>query len=698
MKRSAIFLILFLYAPHPTYGVDAGSIKENLQSSFSTYVSYIDKGTADQKKIALLRIAGYLRYSEYRLDPAPLNKVFAALSDRDPAIREAAAACLKLVGRYSKGCCREETDIVPRLVAALDDPSPRVRDEAAKALGYYKDRRATIALTKRLEDADLMVRLNAAYALGKIPGTGAALPLLELLEGGSPEWRDRLVEQEAIDAFRKVGGRISFTHRDRLVRVLLEKAGDRYLRAHAIRALGRFRIEEARGILEEALKDPDDKVRKYAAAALAGLKGGRDLALDLEPFEKALKDPVHGERTKAVRALGALRNKSAVGPLITATTDESYLVRMEAAKALAKYDDERVFSTLAGLLGDRNGSVRSETLKVFKPLAKRTAQGRIYNKKKRLTLYMHPVAVTSLLGVLEQGDTRTKRDVLGLLAIFDDERVEVTLKRYIDDPLPAIRSKALFALGTREADNIGVVLEMLVNDKDPQVRQSAASTLRHFEDKRARDALINVVENTGEEWYVRSAALNSIWRYRDPEVSTLIARMIGDKTEKIRRDAISGVQRWPKRFRGDEGVREALIRRLSTDELGMPIPAMRALSRIGYKEAVEPMIRVLNGGLNTGNKKADTAVQMEAAYNLSLLGDKRGVRFLIDRLGDREEDFSLRLAAANTLGRTRDPAAIEPLESFLEESFSFAYKKRIKEAIDRLKSAKSRGTSGRPGR
>jgi HEAT repeat protein len=55
-----------------------------------------------------------------------------------------------------------------RLTSALKDDDPRVRRQAAWALGVLGDSRAAAGLIVALKDADAGVRRQAAWALGVI--------------------------------------------------------------------------------------------------------------------------------------------------------------------------------------------------------------------------------------------------------------------------------------------------------------------------------------------------------------------------------------------------------------------------------------------------------------------------------------------------------------------------------------------------
>ena len=192
------------------------------------------QGNTQEKKVALHKLAFILHFWTYKSNKKIFDPTLNTLKDKDPTLREAAAASLKWLGRLSKGCCKE-TQIVPSLIEALSDPVPHVRSEAAKALGYFKDLRAVDPLIQRIEDEDPWVSVNAVFSLGKLGNERALGPLLDLLRY-EPNWRRKFVQQEAIIAIRKIGNRLSFIDKGG-VAALMSATADNYLRAEAIKPL-----------------------------------------------------------------------------------------------------------------------------------------------------------------------------------------------------------------------------------------------------------------------------------------------------------------------------------------------------------------------------------------------------------------------------------------------------------------------------
>src|SRR6185312_14222890 len=88
------------------------------------------------------------------------------LQSSDPGVRRIAVLDLP----YSE----EEDDIVPLLVAALADPDPCVRLEAAKAIEGYEEPAALAALVPLLKDPDPDVRRAAATTLAELKEPASA--------------------------------------------------------------------------------------------------------------------------------------------------------------------------------------------------------------------------------------------------------------------------------------------------------------------------------------------------------------------------------------------------------------------------------------------------------------------------------------------------------------------------------------------
>lgn len=178
--------------------------------------------------------------------------------------------------------------------------------------------KALVELLEVLDTADDERREAAALALGRF-GQEAVPPLAEMLAGGNANTR-----WWAARALAEIGGQPAVSA---LVAVLDDPEPD--VRACAALALGRLSAGEAAAALASLLADESAFVASIAADALSMIG---------EPAVPTLAENLEAEnphtRLLAVRALGRIKSKQAIGPLFGVLEDPSYLVRYYAHEAL----------------------------------------------------------------------------------------------------------------------------------------------------------------------------------------------------------------------------------------------------------------------------------------------------------------------------------------------------------------------------
>ena len=414
MIRVFVALIaLFVFSTTPI-----SSAKTDHAKQLPKIFNLLENGNSKDKKRALLGL-WFLKYSKYRRDIKVWDPILKALKDKDPTVREAAAASFKSIGNgmlHQKSgttymCCTK-TAIVPSLIEALKDDIPRVRIEAAKALGMYKaekrdkytlieEERGIEPLIKALKDNNPWVRLNAAWALGE---TGdiklkAAMPLLEQLKDDS-DWRYKYVQQEALIAFGKLElGRLDLKLRPKALEILIRRVNDPYFRLLIIKILGQLQAYEAVDIFLKAKNDPDENIRSQAMKILSknnlrelkmiNYPGGGvawklinrpiDKKEVLELFANKLKDPSPSVRAKAVLGLGKSRNPEAVSLLLEALNDNSDEVKLNVLKHLGNFKDDRIIDAILSFI---ELNLLGEAEKVFKDIVKKSAVKKVYIYRK----------------------------------------------------------------------------------------------------------------------------------------------------------------------------------------------------------------------------------------------------------------------------------------------------------------------------
>jgi HEAT repeat protein len=213
------------------------------------------------------------------------------------------------------------------LVPLLQDNVKAVREEASAALAAIGDA-SLPSLFVALTHDEWLVRLHAVEALGKTKSPEAVDPLLSVLFND----RDRAVREDAVRALGQIGDA-------RAVEFLVTAMKEPGLRPLAVEALGLVGDRRAVPVLKNVLE-------------------GLDRPETLRPIEGC------GDRWDeemltlgaAVRALGAIRDESAIPSLIKAL--RYTVTRAEAADALTRFGGAAIAPLLALLAREADDNIR----------------------------------------------------------------------------------------------------------------------------------------------------------------------------------------------------------------------------------------------------------------------------------------------------------------------------------------------------
>ncbi len=199
------------------------------------------------------------------------------------------------------------------MLALLENPQTQQRMLAARAFCELEDKRATPHLIRLLTDACPLVRVSAAYGIGRNPSGSAVEPLIAQLDR---DWNG-------------------------------------YVRKGVVWALGNCRDRRCLPPLAEALKTDISAVRLWAASALAQMADvGYEAVLGAIPplIEALVQDPVPAVRSNCAWSIGQLCRElpsnvvyaTAIDALIQAfAEDEDMGVREDAKAALLRVGDPR---------------------------------------------------------------------------------------------------------------------------------------------------------------------------------------------------------------------------------------------------------------------------------------------------------------------------------------------------------------------
>jgi HEAT repeat protein len=208
-----------------------------------------------------------------------LDRLVFALRDGEPVVRDAAVESL-----------RKYPDAAGQLIQILlEDRNPVARESAARTFAseLSPDAAATDALTRALSDEDAAVRRAAAEALAaqsRIPS--------------EPEGKLRYLAAKQDWRAVRQGGRAAIPY---LVPLLKDR--DDNVRLEVVKLLGSLREREVASEVSHLLSDASQEVRKQTALALVALGDGAQVAALRAALAKEGFGDVRKEMESAIRRL-----------------------------------------------------------------------------------------------------------------------------------------------------------------------------------------------------------------------------------------------------------------------------------------------------------------------------------------------------------------------------------------------------------
>jgi cyclophilin family peptidyl-prolyl cis-trans isomerase len=383
---------------------------------------------------------------------------------------------------------------VAALVPWLRDDDAATRARAARAVGRL--RQESDVLGEVADDADSGVRLEAAFALGQVPGTIATLRSRWAAED------DPSVRAALAVAIGKQGEAADVN--------LLLGALDGPGAGGAAQGIGRLGYRKVEGVATERVADallgvlhrPLGEARRDAAWALSRLGlGSASPAFSAELRSRARGDHDPEVRAWLTRAAGGLsvgrRGEAAVAAAFLAemAADRDPVVRLAALRAMAKQVcDPRA---LDQALDDPDAGVRGEALAAAADcresevprLLRFLQEGSDVEKAAAVTSLAKRKVLPGALSTYTEAPWPTAVRVAAVAATPDRKRLMQWARR---DPEAAIRSAAAGAIV--EADPVrGAELVELVSATDPIVAQAATDALREHPEPAAEAPLLDLL-------------------------------------------------------------------------------------------------------------------------------------------------------------------------------------------------------------
>ncbi|MBN1355482.1 PilT/PilU family type 4a pilus ATPase [bacterium] len=275
--------------------------------------------------------------------PAGISAALKCLKHENISIRKQAILTLGEIGT---------ADEVEYLTSALKDKDIRIRQGALEALISLSQNAETDIpkfVTILMSDPDVNVRRAAAQILGQVDAPGLFDKLFDYLR--DEDWWVRETIAETLSKIKD----------DRIfpAAVNLLSNQDASLRRYAIEILMGLENKKALVPLIKMLKDPDWWVRERAVSALGVLGDGKIVPIVSNLL--SIKELAY----VAAEALGNIRDKSAVPPLLKALESPEIEIRLAVMSSLEKLQAKEAIPQIEKLVSDPDREVRSHAKEVL---------------------------------------------------------------------------------------------------------------------------------------------------------------------------------------------------------------------------------------------------------------------------------------------------------------------------------------------
>jgi HEAT repeat protein len=508
---------------------------------------------------------------------------------------------------------RESTSYNPRDLANDALATPLLREVGADAFAFthltlqeYLAARAFADFHKRSEFEGLKIFCRAYHNPVIVE-----MEVLPMILGATP------IADNLYDSIGKFSDSVDF------IGLRLRLRGLSYNAKISLATRGKI-VDE----LEELLVEKQISDTPYCDLVMNSLYGihGDIESYIVDRLASLLRDQNNSVRWRAARALGAMRSRSALQPLIDSFSDSSEYVRANVAEALGYIGGEQAASKLLEALGDENPFVRSNVAK---------ALGNIKSID----------AVEPLIHALTaESDNYVRGGITDALGELGDERaVEILSLEFTRNKEESWHAaESLVKIGER---GIAELLRFVIGN-DHQIRWDAFTTLPDNLPPMELEALGDFEL---EEPLLTGTPYNCLTVIGESAAVQEIL-ILGKKVvmgQIMEHDATAAMRESPV-------VVPGLLKALQHHDSYVRSSAAEALGIVEDQRAVEPLIKAL--------RDEDSTVREKAVEALGAIKPPFACDALVDALDDPAEDVRKQAAmAVGTICKGRSDKVIDKL-------------------------------------
>lgn len=263
-----------------------------------------------------------------------------------------------------------------------------------------------------------------------------------------------------------------------------------------------------------------------------------------------------------------------------------------------------------------------------------------------------PDEYTVNISKLKDKDPLARRSAAEALGSLRDQRAIGDLTTALRDANPLVRQAAVDALGMLRANSaVKPIGEVLVADKESQVRQSAAIALGYIGGDGGQNYLSEGLEDKVAG--VRYSAAASLGQIRSPEAVAALSKFLADP---------------------DAGMRRSVLVALDRAEDSSPLPSVRNM--LGDTDpVVRAMAAKFAGKFKDAESRAalkemlndkDRRAVVNAAYALGRVGDTSGFQAVF-KIVKSEQDVTIKTLSVEALEAIGGSQAVSLLKEMLND-------------------------------
>jgi len=158
--------------------------------------------------------------------------------------------------------------------------------------------------------------------------------------------------------------------------------------------------------------------------------------------------------------------------------------------------------------------------------------------------------------------------------------------------------------------NIRGLIKALASQKDKELRDGAVAALVELGQKGPIDALVKALDDKNP--FLRKWTVIALAETKQPWVTKVLITALQDKDPEVRSNAIRGLAN----FRNDEALGAIIITCLADKDKQVSRAAVTALVALQVREAVQPIVALLNG--SDRELRRDAASALGKIVDLSL--------------------------------------------------------------------------------